>query len=137
LSGISFLVIAGFYTLMIIPKLLQHATGLMPKVSGLAAVAAVLLSWRYGYKLLPVIRQQWIRLMIGGVCCLGGVIWIRLYCIYFVPDLLAHAIGAEASLGWFMVSFLWVWGLFAILGGMTYALEKAAQRQDEQGVCLP
>jgi hypothetical protein len=134
LTGIACQVIAGLFSLMILPKLFHHATGSTPKLLGLAAVAAVLLSWRYGYRFLPVIRHQWIRVMIGGICCLAGGMWLRVYLIYFVPNSLAQAVGAEASLGWFMASFLWAWSAFAILGGIVYGLEKAVRKHNEQYV---
>jgi len=133
LAGIACLVIAGSFSLLILSALSHHASGLLFKLLGLSAMAATFLSWRYGYRFLPVIRNQAVRTAIGGACCLAGIVWIQL-CIHFVPHFMVHPAGADLPFGQFMAAFLWAWNLMAILGGMAYGLERAARRYDERYV---
>ena len=133
LAGIACLVIAGSFSLLILSALSHHAAGWSFKVLGSSAMAATFLSWRHGYRFLPVIRNQPVRTAIGGACCLAGIIWIQL-CIHFVPHFIVHPAGSDLPFGQFMAAFLWAWNLMAILGGMAYGLEKAARRNDERYV---
>ncbi len=133
LAGIACLIIACLFSLLIMSALSHHAAGWLFKLLGLSALAATLLSWRYGYRFLPVIRNQPVRAAIGGACCLVGIIWIQL-CIYFVPHFMVHPAGSDLPFGQFMAAFLWAWNLMAILGGIAYGLEKAARRNDKHYV---
>lgn len=133
LAGIACLVIAGSFSLLILSALSHHAAGWLFKLLGLSALAATFLSWRYGYRFLPVIRNQPVRAAIGGACCLAGIVWIQL-CIHFVPHFMVHPAGSDLPFGQFMAAFLWAWNVTAILGGIAYGLEKAARRNDKHYV---
>jgi hypothetical protein len=130
LAAIACLVIACLFSLLILSALSHHAAGWLFKLLGWSAIAATFLSWRYGYRFLPVIRNQPVRTAIGGACCLAGIVWIQL-CIHFVPHFMVHPAGSDLPFGQFMAAFLWAWNLMAMLGGMAYGLEKAAWRNDE------
>jgi hypothetical protein len=129
LAGIACLVIAGFFSLLILPKLFHHAMGLMPKLLGLAALSTTFFSWRYGHRFLPAIRNWRIRTTIGAVCCLASICGIMLF-IKFIPHFFEHG-NPEIPIGQLLASFLWAWTAMAILGGMAYGLEKAAHNTNE------
>lgn len=134
LVGLAFTVIAGFFGLMFLSKLFGHTSGVGPKLAGLAAVAAILMSWRYSHKFLPAIRHQWVRAAIGAGCCIAAMLGMRYFVVDFLPDSLARAVETDKSLAWFIVSFLWVWSAFAILGGLIHGLEKAAHKHEARYV---
>ena len=135
LTGIACIVTAGFFLSVILSEhLFDRETGFVPKLSGVAAIATIFLSWGYGHKILPAIRHQWIRAAIGGAECIVAVLGIQYLAIFVVPDSLARAAGTEQLHSWFLAFFLWAWSLFAILGGLIYGLEKAADKHKVQYV---
>ncbi len=118
------------FSMWILFFLFTDEISFITKICGLAAVAAAGLSWRYSHTFLPVIRRRWIRAAIGGLCCLGGIVWIRLFCIHLAPDLLVRAFETATMRGWFLVLFLWAWSVVAMFGGIAFGLEKAARGKD-------
>ena len=134
LVGIAFTVIAGFFMLMIFPKLFGHASGFAPKLAGLAAVATILVSWRFSHRFLPAIHHPWLRATIGACGCIAAGIGMHYFLIDYLPDSLARAVETDKGPAWFIVSFLWVWSAFAILGGLIYGLEKVAHKHEARYV---
>ena len=122
-------VVAFFFLLWGVPFLFKQGTGGVPKILGLMAVATAVFIWRYGYRFLPAIRSPWIRAGIGGMCCLGGILWIWIFISQFVPGLLTQAWQTGHLLGWFLVSFLWAWSVVAMLGGVAFGLEWSVRKQ--------
>ena len=130
LAGIACVAVALLFSLWTFLFLFDHETGLMVKVSGLAAVATTVLGWRYNHKFLPVIRNQLARTVFGFMSCLGGVVWIRLFIINFLPHMMLHPAGMEMPACRLIAVFLWGWTVMALLGGVGHGLEKAAHRQN-------
>src|SRR5208282_2251326 len=95
LAGIACVAVALLFSLWTLLFLFNHEISLMAKVSGSAAVATTVLGWRYNHKVLPVIRNQLARTIIGFVCCLVGMVWIRLFIINFLPQMMLHPAGME------------------------------------------
>ena len=108
LAGIACVAVAVFFSLWTFLFLFDHETGLMVKVSGLAAVATI----RFGLEILtgqflPVIRDQLARTVFGFIDCLGGVVWMRLFIINFLPHMMLHPAGMEMPAGRLIAVFLW------------------------------
>ena len=129
LAGIASIAVASIYSLWTLLFLFSPETSLMMKVLGLIAVATTLLSWRYSHKFLPVIANHTTRTLIGFGCCLGGLIWIRLFIACFLPRLMFYPAGMEMPVGQLVAGFLWGWTAMAVLGSIGHGLEKAAERQ--------
>lgn len=130
LLGIACAGIAGFFSLLAMQKLIVvHGAGPVARILGLAAAATTLLSWRYGHRLLPVIRQRHLRTAIGIACCGAGMAGVGLFLKLILPRLMEVPAGADIPVGTLLASFLWAWAVMAILAGMAYGLEKAASRQ--------
>ena len=104
--------------------------GLMMRMLALAVlvipVAITVLSWKFNHKLLPFIRNQWLRRVVGIVCYGGCLLWIR-FVIFHLP---VGAIGTTTG-SFFLIYFLFgsQWTVMALLGGVGHGLEKAAHRQ--------
>jgi len=130
LTGIAFLVIAGFFSLMIAPKLFHHAAGVAPRLLALALVVVTVLSWRYGYKILPSITDARWRALAGAAGCAAAMAWMRIFFVYLVPEIIVRIVGQDALLGWYFLSFLGAFAVVAILAGVGQGLEKAANRPD-------
>lgn len=128
LAGIAFLVIAGFFSLMIAPKLFHHAAGIVPRFLALALVAVTVLSWRYGYKILPSIPDARRRALAGLAGCAAATAWMLIFFIYVVPEIIVRMVGQDALLGWYFLSFLGAFAVVAILAGVGHGLEKVANR---------
>jgi hypothetical protein len=129
LAGIACAAVAGLFSLWILLVLLTvHEANLAERMSGLAAIASIILSWRYGHGFLPAISDRRVRAAIEAVCCLASVGGMMLF-IKFVP----HFLG-QIPAGQMLVSILWIWTAMAILGGTVYGLEKAARKTNEQYV---
>ena len=95
---------------------------LLPLAGWLATVAITLLSWSYGHKFLPVIRNQFQRRAIGFACYAGCLLWMR-FGLFHLP------IGEVTNVFMFaLVYFLFgaEWAVIAILGGIAYGLERTA-----------
>ena len=128
LAGVACVVVALFCPLCILLSMLVNPEiNLVVKIFGLAAVApaaaASVLGWRYNHGFLPVIRNQQLRAVVGSVCCVGCVIWIRFFLIHFPSEMPGGILPA---------AFLWGsgWTVMATLGGVGHGLEKAASEQD-------
>jgi len=103
---------------------------LMAKMLGLAiyaaTVAAIVLSWKYNHKFLPVIHSQPLRRAVGIMCYGGCLLWIRFGIFQLFP-------GGLHPRSIFLAMFIFglEWALVAVLGGVGHGLEKAAARQDQ------
>ena len=129
LLGIACGAIAGFFSVWILLVLLTvHEANLAERMLGLAAIASIILCWRYGYGFLPAIGSRRVRAAIEAACCLASVGGMMLF-IKFIP----HFLG-QTPVGQLLVSILWAWTAMTILGGMAYSLEKAARKNIEQYV---
>jgi len=107
-------------------------TGPISIILSLMAVATSVLCWRYCYKFLPAIHQEYVRAVIGLVCCIGSVMWIQLFFKNFAPGLAAHAARTEGVEGWggLLATVLWASTVMAILSSIGYGLEKAARERE-------
>ena len=129
LMGAACVAVAFLFSLWISLFLFGLETGSTAKAFGLAAFAVTALGWKYIHKLLPVIRNHWLRTAIGLACCFGGVIWMQLFIVDFVPHMMIHPHSVTPS-GTFLAVFLWGWAVMATLGGVGYGLEKAAHKRN-------
>jgi len=127
LIGVAFLIVAGLFSLIILPKFFHQSVGWMPKLIALAIVALSVSSWRSGYKLLPAIGNARLRALAGFVSCLLAMIWMRCFVLYLLPQIVIGMIGQDQFLGWYFLSFLGGFATVAILGGIGHGLEKAAR----------
>ena len=121
LLGFGCVAVAVLFSAWICFVLFSRNFGWLAKISGAMAFATTVLSWCYNGNFLPIIRNHWIRAAIGIVCCVGGVIWIQLFIVDFVPRMMV-----QPGLG--MIFFLWGWTAMAVLGGIGFGLEKAARK---------
>jgi hypothetical protein len=129
LTGMACAAVAGLLSLWTVLVILTvHEVNLAGRVFGLAAVAAVLFSWRHGHRFLPAISSRLLRVVVEAACCLASVGGMMLF-IKFIPRFLGQ-IPVEQML----ILFLLAWAATAILGGMVYGLEKAARKVNEQYV---
>jgi len=129
LVGIACGAVAGFFSLWILLVLLTvHEANLAERVLGLVGITSILLSWRYGHRLLPAISSRRFRVVIEAACCLASAGGMMLF-IKFIPFFLG-----QIPVGQMLVLSLWTWAATAILGGMVYGLEKAARKTNEQYV---
>jgi hypothetical protein len=131
LAGVIFVAVALFCPLfMFLPCLQAHELSLMTRMLVLAiyaiTVAASVLSWKYNHKLLPVIRNQWLRRAVGIVCYGGSLLWMRFGVFHFSP-------GGSHPRSLFLLLFIFglEWTVMAILGGIGHGLEKAAAKKSE------
>ena len=129
LAGIACAAVAGFFSLWILLALLTvHEANPAERVLGLAAVASVLLSWRYGHVFLPATSNPRARTAAGAACCLASIGGMMLFI-----EFLQHSLG-RIPVGQLFVSSVWAWSALAILGGMANGLEKAARKTNERYV---
>ncbi|MFZ0827447.1 MAG: hypothetical protein WAO02_08480 [Verrucomicrobiia bacterium] len=128
LAGIAWGVIAGLFSLWILLVLLAiHEANWAGRMLGLVAVAATVFSWRYGYRLLPVIRHRLVRTFIGFAGCVASVVWMGIFVKLILPPLIEQV---EIFPGRLMVSFLWAWTVAAALASLAHGLKEVACRQD-------
>ena len=125
---------AGFFSLMIAPKLFgHHEASVAERMLGLAGVLLTILSipgWRYGYMFLPVISNPRVRLALGATCCFAGVVWMWLFITAILPQLLQlPADDSGFSVGLVLAAIAWAFTLLAMFGGIAYGLEEAARRR--------
>lgn len=128
LMGAACVTVALMFSLWTSLFLFGNKTGLVAQALGLAALVVTAVGSKYNHKFLPVIRNQWIRSVMGLVCCVGSVIWIQLFITNFMPGMMIHPHSATPR-GELMAVFLWGWAIMAILGGIGHGLEKAAKNQ--------
>ncbi len=121
LIAIACVAVAALFSAWICIVLFTRNFGWLAQISGAAAFATTLLSWRYNDHFLPVVRNHWVRTAIGLVCCIGCVVWIQYFIVDYTPSILVQP-------GMGMMTFLWGWTLMAILGGIGFGLEKAARK---------
>lgn len=126
LMGAAWVTVAFMFSLWTSLFLFSGETGLTAQALGLAALVVTGVGWKYNHKFLPAFHNHWIRSVIGLVCCVGGVIWMQLFIIDFVPSMMIHPQSATPK-GTLMAVFLWGWAIMAILGGVGHGLEKAAR----------
>lgn len=156
--GIACCAFAGLFSLLLGPRFLTiDELSMAERMWGWAAVAVTVLSvvsFRFSYKFLPVIRDRGIRMAVGIACGLAGVGWIlvfgNLLSDVIVPRMLGGAdssaladsargsvlIGLKAippgghePVFTIAISILWAMAFTAVLGGIAYGLEEAARRQ--------
>jgi hypothetical protein len=128
-------IVAALFSLWILLVLLTaHEPNLIERVLGVIAVAAIILSWRYSPGFLPAIHRQRIRTAIGGLCCLASLGGMMLFIQSILPHFLNLPAGATLPVGQMLVSFVWIWTVMAILGGIGYGLTEADRRHTEPAV---
>lgn len=131
LIGIAFSTFAGAFSLIILPKLFHHEiSGIAERLLGLAAIALTMLSipaWHYGQRFLPVIRNRRARRTVSLMCCFSGLIWMWSFITMILPHLLQlPGEHSDFPVGRVIVTVAWAFALLAVLGGMAYGLEEAA-----------
>jgi hypothetical protein len=134
LAGIACGVTAGIFSLWILYNLLViHEVNLAARMLGLLAASSIILSWRYGDKLLPTFHRQWVRVLIGVLCCLASIGGMMLFTTV-LPHLLDFPAGADIPVGRLLVSSVWIWAAATIFGVVAYRLGSAAHKNNEQYV---
>ena len=137
--------------------LFVHELSALERAVGLGAVAVTLfsvVSWRFSYKYLPVIRSRRARMTAGIICGLVSMGSFYIFGLlltnvivpqlfhgnFFVPDVrlsggkvlpgIRSAEPGEYSLiFWMGISILWAVAVTAIPGAIAYGLEEAARRR--------
>jgi hypothetical protein len=128
LSGIAWGVIAGLFSLWFLLVLFTvHEVNWAARLLGLLAFALTVLSWRYGYRVLPVIRHRLVRTAIGLAGCVASIGWMGIFVKLILPPLIERV---DISPGRLMVSFLWAWTVAAALASIAHGLGKVAFKQD-------
>ena len=140
LAGVICVAVALFCQLLICSPLafaFIFAHGLrvssMTRMLALAAlvipVAITVLSWKYNYKLLPVIRNQLLRRAVGIVCYGVCLLWIRFVLFHLPTGVTGNFLLSKFLLSQFLFGSQWT--VMAILGGVGHGLEKAAAKKSE------
>ena len=156
--GMACCVFAGLYSMALAPHLFT-IDELSPaqRILGLSAVALTFLSivsWRFSYKYLPVIRNQHTRRIAAIICGAAGLAWLLIFSNLLpnviVPHFMENGASAESIRGSVLIglrqatpdgfaavfaigiSLLWAMTIAAILGGIAYGLEEAARRDTKQ-----
>ena len=139
--GIACCVFTSLYSLMLAPHLfLIHELSPMERILGLTAVIITLVSLvglKFSYKILPVIRNQRVRIRIVAMCGLVAIAWLGVFSS-LLPNVIVpyvfrninvnaptESLQALFAAG---LSLLWAMTLAAVLGGAAYGLEEAARR---------
>jgi hypothetical protein len=130
LAGIACGTIAFLFSVWILLAISLREVDFGSKILGLSAVAVTVLSWRYGYKLLPLVRDQRSRTLIGFIGCVAGVVWMLVFVERVIPGVMAYPPGKDMPVGRLFAVFLWGWTVMAALGGVGHGLEKAAIARD-------
>ena len=132
LTGIAWGVIAGLFSLWFLLLLFTvHEVNWAGRMLGLVAMASTVLIWRYGYRILPVIRHPQVRALIGFAGCVASMVWMGIFIKHILPPLIGQV---AVSPGRLMVSFLWAWTLAAMLAGIAPGLGKIAFRQNQPAI---
>jgi len=135
LTGIAWGVIAGVFSLWSLLLLFTcEEASWFGRMLGLVAIALTVSSWRYGYRVLPIIRHQHVRTLIGFACCAASIVWMGTFVKLILPSLIVLPTKVDASPTRLMVSFLWAWTVAAILASAAHGLKKVASRQDHPAV---
>ena len=129
LAGVICVAVAIFCPLFLfLPFLLDPGVSVIAKMLAAAlyatTVVAIVLSWRYNHKLLPVIHNQPLRRAVGIVCYGGCLLWMRFGVFHFSP-------GGSHPRSFLLPLFVFglEWTVMAILGGIGHGLEKAAREK--------
>jgi len=129
LAGVICVTVAIFCPLFLfLPFLLDPGVSVIAKMLAAAlyatTVVAIVLSWRYNHKLLPVIHNQPLRRAVGIVCYGGSLLWMRFGVFHFSP-------GGSHPRSFLLPLFVFglEWTVMAILGGIGHGLEKAAREK--------
>ena len=135
LTGIAWGVIAGLFSLWTLFFLFTiHEVNWVGRMLGLIAIASTVLSWRYGYRVLPVIRHRHVRTMIGFAGCVASILWMGTFVKLILPSLVVLPTKVDTSPARLMVSFLWAWTVAATLASTAHGLKKVASRQDRPAI---
>lgn len=113
------------------------------RLLGSAAVALTFLSlasWRFSYRMLPVIRNRRARLATAVTCGLVGLVWLCVFAVLLFTVIVPHMFaGFGAAKAWeprpvfdMGVATLWAMALTAVLGGIAYGLDEAARLSDAE-----
>ncbi|HLX96872.1 MAG TPA: hypothetical protein VKU37_14105, partial [Verrucomicrobiae bacterium] len=104
-----------------VPKF-SAAVGVTERIFVFAALAVNLLSilgWKKCRAILPVVRNQRTRTMVGTAGCFLGLIFVAL-CFFMTP--LHFSIG--------IILLTWTLAMASVLGGVGYGLENAALKEN-------
>jgi hypothetical protein len=135
LTGIAWGVIAGLFSLWTLFFLFTiHEVNWVGRMLGLVAIASTGLSWRYGYRVLPVIRHRHVRTLMGFAGCIVSILWMGTFVKLILPSLVVLPTKADTSPARLMVSFLWAWTVAATLASTAHGLKKVASRKDQPAV---
>jgi len=124
------------FSLWAAPWLLTvHELSRTERMLGLVSVVLTVLSvisWRFSYNYLPVIRNQRARMAAEVLCGIGSVAWLYVFGNLLANVIVPHVLHNEGTSGQiFMIgiSLLWALTLASIPGAIAYGLEGAARRQ--------
>jgi hypothetical protein len=135
LVGISCGVIAGLFSLWILLNLFTiHEVNSGARMSGFVAVTFIILSWRYGGRLLPAIPRESVRTVLGVLCCLASLGGMKLFIESILPNLLEVPAGADLHVGHLLVSLVWAWTAISIFGAIAYRLGDVPRKDRRQHV---
>jgi hypothetical protein len=149
---------AALYSMVLAPGLfIIRELNPAQRALGLSAVALTflsILSLRFSYKFLPIIRNRCARTMAVTSCGLSGLAWLLIFANLLPNVIVPHAMhdgaSAESIRGSVLIglqhatdegfaaifqiglSLLWAMALAAILGGVAYGLEEAAKRRAKE-----
>jgi hypothetical protein len=149
---------AALYSLVLTPGLffIQELSPVQ-RTLGLSAVGLTffsIVSLRFSYKFLPIIRNRRVRTIAVMGCGLAGLAWLLIFANLLpnviVPRAMHEGASAESIRGSVLIglqhatnegfaaifriglSLLWAMTLAAILGGLAYGLEEAAKRRAKE-----
>jgi hypothetical protein len=135
LTGIAWGVIAGVFSLWTLLLLFTfQEANWFGRMLGLVAIALTVSSWRYGYRVLPVIRHQHVRTVIGFACCAASIVWMGTFVKLILPSLVVLPMKVDTSPTRLMVSFIWAWTVAATLASTAHGLKKVVSRQDQPAI---
>jgi hypothetical protein len=149
---------AALYSMVLAPGLFTiQELSPAQRALGISAVALTLLSivsWRFSYKFLPIIRNRRARTIAVMACGLAGLVWLLIFANLLpnviVPHAMRNGASAENIRGSVLIglqhatdegfaaifriglSLLWAMTLAAVLGGIAYGLEEAAKRRAKE-----
>lgn len=140
--GIALCALAGIVVSWVSPAFLTiREMTLGQRLTGFAAVGVAvfaIMSWRFSYRYLPVIRHPWLRMAVGLACGLAGVVWLYAFggLLYYVIVPRAFNSGTSPQNAFpafnIFLAFVWAIAFAAVLGGLAYGLEEAARRQERK-----
>jgi hypothetical protein len=127
--------IAGLFTAWTLLILLTaHEPNWTARLSGLPAIAAIIVTWRQGGKWLPTIRHPWLRPCTGVLCCFASLGGMKLLVTTVVPHYLECAAGANLPAGPMLAAFTWTWAAATIFGIIAYKLQVTADKNEPRHV---